>query len=170
MAASQGPPRLPAFPTDDKDAEERFELYRRRDPFPDIPPALLNSADLLDYVATVGMLSPYKITEEDREDWLKPASCAVACTGDVLRFGFDKQIQKVTKTADYTLQEGKRLDLPANSITFISVRCCSASRAAASIRLDASSRGNGSALPVFTACFTAAYFTHGRFLASSRCS
>ena len=112
-------PKLPDFPTNDVDAEARFERFRHTDPFPDVRPALLNSADLLDYVATVGMLSPYEITPKLREDWLKPASCAVACTGNVLRFGWDTKKQRLTKTADHVLKEGDRLQLPANSITYL---------------------------------------------------
>jgi deoxycytidine triphosphate deaminase/outer membrane murein-binding lipoprotein Lpp len=118
-SASRDPPRLPEFPTTDADADVRFSRYRHVDPFPDIEPALLNSADLLDYVSTVGMLSPYTISPESREIWLKPASCAVPCTGDVLRFGFDRERGRVTKTEEYTLSDEHRLYLPANSITFL---------------------------------------------------
>jgi deoxycytidine triphosphate deaminase len=109
---------LPDFPDNGTEAQRRFELYRSKDPFPGISPALLNSADLLDYIATVGMLSPYNITPRDREDWVKPASCAVACTGDVLRFEFDEN-RGVTTRHEYELSEERRLELPANSITFL---------------------------------------------------
>lgn len=119
MAVTPARPGLPEFPDGDDEAQARFERYRSKDPFPNIPPALLNSADLLDYIATAGMLWPYEITPEGRDEWLKPASCAVACTGNVLRFGFDKESQRVTKTEEHTLEEGQRLNLPANTITFL---------------------------------------------------
>lgn len=112
-------PRLPAFARDEKEADERYQLYRHRDPFLDIKPALLNSADLLDYIAAVGMLSPYEIATETRSDWLKPASCAVACTGDVLRFTFDSKSEKAERTEQKLSADGQRLRLPPNSITFL---------------------------------------------------
>ena len=40
-------------------AEERFRLWKEKDPFPKIPPALLNSADIHDYINTTGMVDPY---------------------------------------------------------------------------------------------------------------
>jgi|SRR5215211_4405410 len=109
---------LPDFPENDEEAQRRFDSYRKLDPFPGIPPALLNSADLLDYIATVGMLSPYSITPERRDEWLKPASCAVACTGDVLRFEFDQE-RRTTRRCEYVVSEERRLELPPNSITFL---------------------------------------------------
>ena len=51
------PTETPAF-TDDE-AESRFANTRSADPFPDIPPALLNSADIDDYVRATGMIFPY---------------------------------------------------------------------------------------------------------------
>ncbi len=119
MPLGSDAPQMPDLPEDGKDAEDRFELYRRKDPFPSIPPALLNSADLLDYIATAGMLSPYDVPTEHWDDWLKPASCAVACTGDVVRFAFDEQTKRHTKVAEYTVGVRQRLVLPANSITFL---------------------------------------------------
>ena len=94
-------------------------MYRNKDPFPKIPPALLNSADLLDYIATAGMLAPWDIPPAHWDDWLKPASCAVACTGDVVRFGFDEEPNWLTKVAEYELGDRQRLELPANSITYL---------------------------------------------------
>src|SRR5438034_7960116 len=61
------------FPTEDQYKSERqrfenfdnekalnaFERFRGRDPFPEIAPALLNSADISDYAAATGMLCPF---------------------------------------------------------------------------------------------------------------
>ena len=44
---------------DDDDAKARFNEYKSLDPFPDIPAALLNSADIYDYVRTTGMIYPF---------------------------------------------------------------------------------------------------------------
>lgn len=119
MSPDAPAPHRPDLPKDDQEAEDRFEQHRSEDPFPSIPPALLNSADLLDYIAKVGMLSPYEIPTDHWDEWLKPASCAVACTGDVLRFGFNEETKQLTTIAEYTVGERQRLILPANSITFL---------------------------------------------------
>jgi deoxycytidine triphosphate deaminase len=116
MAAA---PVLPDFASTDLIAAARFEMWRDRDPFPTIQPTLLNSADLLDYVATVGMLSPYSVTPDTRDLLVKPASCAVACTGDVFRFGFDREKQAIVEKARHRLEPGTALVLPANSITYL---------------------------------------------------
>jgi deoxycytidine triphosphate deaminase len=117
-ASMAEPVELPDFPKTDGIAAVRFERWRDKDPFPDVPPALLNSADLLDYVATVGMLSPYEVTAENRDVLVKPASCAVRCTGDFLRFDFDSETKKAVRTAG-SLTPGEELVLPANTITYL---------------------------------------------------
>ena len=47
------------YALDYEEAYKRFNIWREVDPFPDIPPALLNSADVADYVFTVGMIWPF---------------------------------------------------------------------------------------------------------------
>lgn len=47
------------------DAEARAKCWGVIDPFPDIPPALLNSADISDYIRVTGMIYPFH--EEDLE-------------------------------------------------------------------------------------------------------
>ena len=42
-----------------QDAEEKYKKYSSRDPFPDIAPALLNSADIYNYVRETGMIYPF---------------------------------------------------------------------------------------------------------------
>lgn len=42
-----------------EDAEERFQKWKKKDPYPHISPALLNSADVHDYVQTTGLIEPY---------------------------------------------------------------------------------------------------------------
>ncbi|MGH7231751.1 MAG: dCTP deaminase domain-containing protein, partial [Nitrospiraceae bacterium] len=41
------------------EAEHRYQRMRDWDPFPDIAPALLNSADIYDYVRVTGMIWPF---------------------------------------------------------------------------------------------------------------
>lgn len=42
-----------------EDAERRFQIWKDKDPYPCILPALLNSADIHDYIETTGMIYPY---------------------------------------------------------------------------------------------------------------
>ena len=48
-----------SYALNDNDADSRFRIWRERDPYPHVPPALLNSADIADYVARTGMLYPF---------------------------------------------------------------------------------------------------------------
>ncbi|TLS67039.1 hypothetical protein FEF65_08815 [Mariprofundus erugo] len=47
------------YAKDDTEAEKRFSQYKEIDPFPSIPPSLLNGADIADYVAATGMVHPF---------------------------------------------------------------------------------------------------------------
>ena len=42
-----------------EDAEKLYQATKDADPFPHIPPALLNSADIHDYIEATGMVYPY---------------------------------------------------------------------------------------------------------------
>ena len=55
----------------------RAKRFKRFDPFPDIPPALLSSADIEDYARVTAMLFPFANTPEVLRDVLKPASYEV---------------------------------------------------------------------------------------------
>lgn len=74
--------RLPDFPTCDADAARRYEETRSADPFPKIPPALLGTADMLDYIAATGMIFPFDVDPDHLEKTLKPASCAIPVGGE----------------------------------------------------------------------------------------
>ncbi len=60
-----------------QEAERRFAKFRSTDPFPDIAPALLNTADLIEYVTATGMVFPFY----PQEAYLKPASYALRLMG-----------------------------------------------------------------------------------------
>lgn len=45
------------------EAENFYKVWKSRDPYPDVPSALLNSADIKDYVRVTGMIYPFH--EED---------------------------------------------------------------------------------------------------------
>ena len=94
----------------DADAAERFDRYKFRDPFPKIPAALLNSADIYDYVRTTGMIYPFDSTK------LKPASYE-ASVGETCIY-WDKNGKK--KSIDLGKEDSFILE--KNSIAFVTTR------------------------------------------------
>lgn len=114
-AASAGPPR---FAATDEEAKARFEVTRGKDPFPEIQPALLNTADFADYVAATGMIFPFEIPD-DEEEMLKPASCGIRLGGDVVYWDTDDKGKpaKVKRT----LKPGEQLTLARNSIVYVTL-------------------------------------------------
>lgn len=87
------------------DAKARFADTRSNDPFPDIPPALLNSADLFDYICQTGMVVPFEGSR------LKSASCA-------LRVGAKVIYWEGGAAQDRDLQPGEEFELKPNSLIF----------------------------------------------------
>lgn len=113
---------MPPFAESEFEAENRWAKYRSYDPFPEIEPALLNSADFIDYVAATGMVHPFI---EDR-DYIKPASYGVPICGRCIYWDEDG------KRHDFILSD-KPLDgygdighqaefeLKRNSIAFVTL-------------------------------------------------
>jgi deoxycytidine triphosphate deaminase/cell division protein FtsB len=99
----------------DREAEERFQKYKQTDPFPEIIPALLNSADICDYVAATGMIYPFH--HEDNKKF-KPASYAVSILGKLLYYDGDgkKQVKEISYQSDQ-----KEFTLKSNSIAFVTL-------------------------------------------------
>lgn len=95
------------FAVDDRDATARFRATRAKDPFPDVPPALLNSADIADYVARTGMIYPFD------PDGLKTASYEIALLG---RYIF---IDANGERVEGELRRGETRTIPKNSIAFL---------------------------------------------------
>lgn len=95
---------------DDDDAKARFNEYKSLDPFPDIPAALLNSADIYDYVRTTGMIYPF-----DSEK-LKSASYEASVGADCIYWEDDgkKQSVDLSKKGSFVLEP--------NSIAFVTTR------------------------------------------------
>jgi deoxycytidine triphosphate deaminase len=108
----------PPFAQTDAEAEERFQKHRFVDPLPDADAALLNTADLMDYVALTGMIFPFRVQPEDK--WLKPASCAISFAGKILFWtpeGSDTHPTKVERI----VKRGEKLVLPKNAIVFLTL-------------------------------------------------
>lgn len=95
----------------DEQAARKYFAYKSIDPFPDIPSALLNSADISDYVATTGLIFPF---EED-DDNLKSAALRVRMLGDIVYWGSDGEKRSCV------LNEGEEFRLAANSITYVTL-------------------------------------------------
>jgi hypothetical protein len=109
------------FAATEEEARSRFEAFRSSDPFPDIPPSLLNTADLLDYIAATGMIFPFQMPA-DLAKGLKPASCAVAFSGRVMSWSPDLERPGKFEPFDKDLKPGEILKLPPNSIVFITLQ------------------------------------------------
>lgn len=52
----------------DAEAEERYKQYKTKDPFPNILPSLLNSADIYKYVKETGMIFPFSYKDDGKKD------------------------------------------------------------------------------------------------------
>ncbi|HVO55964.1 MAG TPA: hypothetical protein VMT37_16260 [Solirubrobacterales bacterium] len=121
--ASEGSSR---FAETEQQAEERFGATRGADPFPNVAPALLNTADLLDYVATTGMIYPFEIPAKP-EETLKPASCAIRLGGEVVYWDTDavadpdSDEDSKPRKVKTTLGPGDELILRRNSIVYVTL-------------------------------------------------
>ena len=106
---------LPTFARSDAEAQQRFERYRTNDPFHEIEPALLNSADILAYVKTTALIYPF-----DPQN-LCGASYDVKIEGDVIFYDESKEDGK--KEQVITLdKDGACFDLRPNSIAFVTLQ------------------------------------------------
>lgn len=108
------------MPGSDEEADERFQRWRSRDPFPDVAPALLNTADLFDYIATTGMLHPFEVNPNEVDERLKPASCGIPLGGRCVHWEYDhvgSERRKLEKHS-FDLHPGGTLELPPNSIVY----------------------------------------------------
>jgi deoxycytidine triphosphate deaminase len=102
-------PRSPhEFAQSIAEADERFSVYGSIDPYPSIAPALLNSADILDYARVTGMLFPF------HTDAVKSASYEVTIEGSTyIYWDEDKNSHKII------LKKGTEFTLYKNSIGFL---------------------------------------------------
>lgn len=91
--------------------QEKYNKYKNLDPFPEISPALLNSADIIDYVKTTGMIDPFY---EDNK-YLKPATYSLRLLGDYVCW--DGNGEKF----EGEIKLGKKFTLEKDSIAFVSL-------------------------------------------------
>lgn len=94
-----------------EEAEARYDRFVSKDPFPDIAPALLNSADIYDYVRATGMVCPFE--PDPNRGKLKSASYEADFLGDL-------HLVKANETYEIqTIKVGDIYELPRNSIAFL---------------------------------------------------
>ena len=111
------------FAQNDDEAEARFQEYRQKDPFPRIAPALLNSADIFDYVAKTGIIYPFY------PDKLKSAAYRVSIRGKLIYWDEKDEQQKFNirkckrEEEEEINQENdkKKFTLKRNSIAFVTL-------------------------------------------------
>jgi deoxycytidine triphosphate deaminase len=98
------------FAKTEVEARVKFEKYQSLDPFPDIPPALLNSADVSDYARVTGMLWPFNL------DKRKSASYEIPLLGKCVSWDDTgkKQVEQIVGPDD-------KFVLKANSIAFVTL-------------------------------------------------
>jgi len=102
------------FADSDDEAQRRFTLWESEDPIPEIPPALLNSADIYDYVRMTGMVFPFD--PEPIRGKLKSASYEIDFMGELHLNDDSKKYEKIE------VIEGEKYLLPKNSISFLFLR------------------------------------------------
>lgn len=94
------------------DAEERYRATKECDPFPDVPPSLLNSAHIEDYAIETAMVFPY---QRERR---KTASYAIRI-GERMSF-FDPD--KPRGGTYHDLKPFESFELPPNSLVYVQTK------------------------------------------------
>src|SRR5690349_1398908 len=97
-----------AYSVDLAEAESRYRRYRIVDPFESIPPALLNSADVLDYIRVAGMVFPFV----ENEDTVKAASIEIPFLGTIYWWEGDERTGAI-------IRNGEKFTLRPNQIYFV---------------------------------------------------
>lgn len=99
------------FANSDEEANCRYLTHKSVDPFPEIPSALLNSADLFDYVATTGLIFPF---DEDDEG-LRAAAYRVRVLGEIVYWEAGGSLKSCG------LADDDQFVLAPNSVTYITL-------------------------------------------------
>ena len=108
------------YPQTLTEALDRYKKYNSLDCFPNIAPALLNSADIKAYVKQTGMIYPFD------EGELQSASYKVKIAGKVVYWEHNdsnkrKKQKKGISKIEKELKEGDYFDLQPNSIAFVTL-------------------------------------------------
>ncbi len=98
------------FAHTDEEAQERYNRFKHKDPFSSIHTALLNSADVEDYVSATGLIFPFDLQR------MKPASYEVVLDGMI--YCWDGNGNNCSKLI---VNKGDSFILEKNSIAFVSL-------------------------------------------------
>jgi deoxycytidine triphosphate deaminase len=98
------------YAASEEQAQTRFSAWQGVDPYPGIEPALLNAADIADYVAAAGLIHPFDETK------LKPASYPLSLGRKILWWD-----NKTRKEQVVELNKGEKFELQPNSIAFVTL-------------------------------------------------
>src|SRR5438552_3285248 len=99
------------FARSEAEAIDRATWFKRFDPFPKVPPALLSSAEIEDYIRVMAMLFPFR--RDDRA--LKPASYEVRPGQKFVCWQEDDDL------IEEDIAEDGTYELPANSIRYMQI-------------------------------------------------
>lgn len=112
--------KYPDYPSSDQEANSRYQIWKDKDPYPEVAAALLNSADIKAYVKTTGMIYPF----DEKE--LQGASYKVKIGGEVIYWEYDNfSKKKNVKKVKLNLQKDlDGFDLAPNSIAFVALEPC----------------------------------------------
>ncbi len=105
--------KTPTNAKSDTDADKKFQKYRSLDPFPGISPALLNSADFIDYILVTGMIYPF---DPLNKKVIKSASLELDIANEVLYWD-----EKGERTYKPESTKNESIVFRKNSITFVTV-------------------------------------------------
>jgi deoxycytidine triphosphate deaminase len=103
------PQHLAKVPSSREEAQQRYIRYKSVDPFPSVPPALLNSADIFDYIVTTGMIYPFY------PDKLGSATYEINLLNKWIYWDENGQLRSDL------LKQGEIFKLKRNSIAFVSL-------------------------------------------------
>jgi len=91
------------------EAREKFERWKDIDPFPKVAPALLNAADIDDYMRAAAMVFPYDPAKR------KTASYALSVGTEIAYWDAEKPNQ----TPIRELRQGAPVTIPPNSLVYV---------------------------------------------------
>jgi deoxycytidine triphosphate deaminase len=101
------------FAKTEPEALSRYEMYKSVDPYPQILPALLSSAQIQAYIAKTGMIFPYFPDDDPKEEKVTSASLTMTIGPEVLYWDSEGKEQYKKD-----LKKEESITLRPNSITF----------------------------------------------------
>jgi deoxycytidine triphosphate deaminase len=102
-------------------AQSRYHLFKKFDPYPAIPPSLLNAGHPASYTHAIGMIDPF-----EADKLIKPATYSVAVEGPVRYMDEKGKVERFFLTKDLTKQFHNppvrdHVRLAPNSICFLTL-------------------------------------------------